>query len=33
MKTALVVSVFMLLAVSVQGQQAGDPFSGLILLC
>jgi CxxC motif-containing protein (DUF1111 family) len=29
MKTALVVSVFTLLAVSAQGQQAGDPFSGL----
>jgi CxxC motif-containing protein (DUF1111 family) len=28
-KTALVVSVFTLLAVSAQGQQAGDPFSGL----
>jgi CxxC motif-containing protein (DUF1111 family) len=29
MKTALVVSVFTLLAVSAQGQQAGDPLSGL----
>jgi CxxC motif-containing protein (DUF1111 family) len=29
MKTALVVSVFTLLAVSAQGQQPGDPFSGL----
>ena len=29
MKIALVVSVFTLLAVSAQGQQAGDPFSGL----
>ena len=29
MKTALVVSVFMMLAVSAQGQQAGDPFSKL----
>src|SRR5262245_17454376 len=29
MKTALVVSVFTLLAVSAQGQQPGDPFPGL----
>jgi hypothetical protein len=29
MKTALVVSVFTLLAVSAQGQHAGDPFSDL----
>jgi CxxC motif-containing protein (DUF1111 family) len=29
MKTALVVSIFTLLAVSAQGQQAGDPFSEL----
>src|SRR5262245_26184332 len=31
MKTALVVSVFTLLAVSAQGQQAGEPFSQLTL--